>query len=224
MILKLTNLTKSFAQDNKNKIDVLKDINFEIKDNQTVAILGQSGSGKSTFLSLISGLDGPSSGEVWINNKNLGNLNENELSRFRAKNIGIIFQQFHLMTHLTALENVSLPLELARDKNAIEKSKEVLELVGLTSRLSHFPSQLSGGECQRVAIARALVVKPAILLADEPTGNLDEKTGDKLTTMLFDLIKKNNMTMLLVTHNTKMADHCSHKYYLNNGCLNDSMD
>src|SRR5690606_16109629 len=144
----------------------------------TLAILGHSGSGKSTLLTLLAGLDNPSSGTIRLNGQDMQTLDEAQLSRFRARNIGIIFQQFHLMSHLTALENVSLPLDLAHDSQAAAKAGEALEQVGLGHRMDHFPHQMSGGECQRVAIARAMVVRPSILLADEPTGNLDNSTGE----------------------------------------------
>ncbi|MDH5560046.1 MAG: ABC transporter ATP-binding protein, partial [Deltaproteobacteria bacterium] len=208
-----------FSSGKENPVEVFSDLNFTVSHKETTAILGQSGSGKSTLLSLIAGLDNPTEGEVWVHQRLLGEMNENQLAKFRAQNIGIVFQQFHLMPHLTALENVSLPLELTRKEHALDRSREVLGQVGLLQRQHHFPHQLSGGECQRVAIARALVVKPALLLADEPTGNLDEKTGEKLSKLFFDLIEKNEMTMILVTHNKAMAELCSRKAYLNEGKL-----
>ncbi len=156
--------------------------------------------------------------------QSLNKMNEKSLSKYRAKNIGIVFQQFHLMPHLTALENISLPLELAHDKQAREKSFKLLDSIGLSDRQNHFPHQLSGGECQRVAIARALVVEPAILLADEPTGNLDEKTGDQLFHLLFNLVESIKMTLLLVTHNRQLASKCTRKLTLKNGQLVDDMD
>ncbi len=144
-------------------------------------------------------------------------LNEEELSKFRALNIGIIFQQFHLMSHLTALENVSLPLDLFKDDASTDKAKEALEQVGLGHRIDHFPHQLSGGECQRVAIARAMVVRPSILLADEPTGNLDNSTGELISDMIFDLVSKHNMTLLFVTHNEELALRCGRQLRLQGG-------
>jgi putative ABC transport system ATP-binding protein len=144
-------------------------------------------------------------------------LTEEQLSKFRAQNIGIIFQQFHLMSHLTALENVSLPLDLFKDKIAERKANEALEQVGLGKRKDHFPHQMSGGECQRVAIARAMVVRPAILLADEPTGNLDNTTGAYVSDMIFDLVKAHKMTLLFVTHNELLAKRCSREQRLRNG-------
>ncbi|MCP4753412.1 MAG: ABC transporter ATP-binding protein [Proteobacteria bacterium] len=224
MILQLTHLSKTYASsEGINSVNVFSDINLEIVPGETVAILGQSGCGKSTLLSLIAGLDHPSTGSVRLKSQLLNTMNENQLAKFRARHIGIVFQQFHLMPHLTALENVSLPLELVRDPAAEEKAVQTLDTIGLGSRTEHFPHQLSGGECQRVAIARALVVKPAILLADEPTGNLDEKTGDKLADMLFELVDSIKMTLLLVSHNRSLANRCQRKLTLRDGSLYNDM-
>ena len=225
MILELNELSKTFpSAEKREKITIFSDLNLKVKRGETVAVLGRSGCGKSTLLSLIAGLDAPSAGEVILNGQSLAFMNEKDLSKYRAKNIGIVFQQFHLMPHLTALENISLPLELSHDKQAREKSLRLLESIGLTDRQNHFPHQLSGGESQRVAIARALVVEPAILLADEPTGNLDEKTGDQLSNLLFNLVESIQMTLLLVTHNQPLANKCSRKMTLKNGQLVDDMD
>ncbi|MBU2515074.1 ABC transporter ATP-binding protein [bacterium] len=224
MILQLKALSKIYpSSEGVEEVPVFTDLNLNVEKGETVAVLGRSGSGKSTLLSLIAGLDSPTSGEVKINEHSLGSMNEKSLARFRVKNIGIIFQQFHLMPHLTAVENVSLPLELAHDVNAKKKALEVLEQIGLSPRKNHFPYQLSGGECQRVAIGRALVVEPSILLADEPTGNLDEKTGDQLSHLLFNLVESINMTLLLVSHNKSLANRCSRKLTLQNGKLNDDL-
>src|SRR5690606_19202569 len=157
------------------------------------------------------------SGSIVLNGQDMQKLSEEQLSKFRAQNIGIIFQQFHLMSHLTALENVSLPLDLFRDPDATAKAEVALEQVGLGKRKEHFPHQMSGGECQRVAIARAMVVRPAILLADEPTGNLDNKTGAYVSDMIFDLVKEHRMTMLFVTHNEELVKRCSRAQRLQNG-------
>ncbi len=218
MILEIKDLNKSFqTATNLAPIDVLKNLNLEMEAGETLAILGQSGSGKSTLLTLLAGLDSPSSGSIVLNSQNMDDLDEEALSKFRAKNIGIIFQQFHLMSHLTALENVSLPLDLFKDRDANEKAREALEHVGLGKRLDHFPHQLSGGECQRVAIARAMVVRPSILLADEPTGNLDSTTGEHVSNMIFDLVEKHNMTLLFVTHNEELAMRCARQQRLQDG-------
>ena len=218
MILEVSNLNKNFeTAAGTESIQVLKDLNINMEAGETVAILGQSGSGKSTLLTLLAGLDSPSSGKVLLTEQNMESLSEEELSTFRAQNIGIIFQQFHLMSHLTALENVSLPLDLFKDKDSISKAQEALEQVGLGHRVDHFPYQLSGGECQRVAIARAMVVRPSILLADEPTGNLDNATGALITDMIFDLVEQHKMTLLFVTHNEELALRCGRQLRLQGG-------
>jgi len=220
MSLTISELRKSFTYPEEGgSLEVLKGLNCTVKEGETVAILGQSGSGKSTLLSLIAGLDFPDSGSVSIANENISVMPEESLTGFRAKNIGIIFQQFHLMPHLTALENVSLPLEISGDLNAMEKAREALKMVELEPRLNHFPHQLSGGECQRVAIARAFVVRPALLLADEPTGNLDNKTGEHVSGQLFDLVKSTGMTLVLVTHNEELAAQCDRQLYLKEGLI-----
>lgn len=218
MILQVKNLTKTFPSVNQSDpIQVLTGLNLSIEQGETVAILGQSGSGKSTFLSLMAGLDHPTDGSIELKGQDLKSMKETDLAKFRAKNIGIIFQQFHLMSHLTALENIALPLELDRDPEALDKAQEALEQVGLSHRPNHFPYQLSGGECQRVAIARAMVVRPALLLADEPTGNLDNKTGELISNLLFELVESTKMTLLFVTHNEHMAERCSRKHLLKQG-------
>ena len=217
MILEINKLYKSFPQADLGKIDVLKNINLELHEGETVAVIGQSGSGKSTLLSLMAGLDRQTSGSLRLRDKEISEMSEVKLTQFRAENIGIIFQQFYLMPHLTALENVSLPLEMFGYDDYLNRAKEALEQVGLSDREKHFPHQLSGGESQRVAIARAVVTKPSILLADEPTGNLDNDTGIQVANLLFDLVNATGMTMLLVTHNTEMAGRCSKQLTLQNG-------
>ena len=217
MLLKINQLYKSFPQADHGQIDVLKNINLEINEGETVAVVGQSGSGKSTLLSLMAGLDRQTAASLRLRDKEISEMSEVKLTQFRAENIGIIFQQFYLMPHLTALENVSLPLEMFGYEDYLNRAKEALEQVGLSDREQHFPSQLSGGESQRVAIARAVVTKPSILLADEPTGNLDNDTGIQVANLLFDLVNATGMTMLLVTHNTEMAGRCAKQLTLHNG-------
>ena len=217
MLLEINKLYKSFPQADLEKIDVLKNINLELQEGETVAVIGQSGSGKSTLLSLMAGLDRQTSGSLRLRDKEISEMSEVKLTQFRAENIGIIFQQFYLMPHLTALENVSLPLEMFGYDDYLNRAKEALEQVGLSDREKHFPHQLSGGESQRVAIARAVVTRPSILLADEPTGNLDNDTGIQVANLLFDLVNATGMTMLLVTHNTEMACRCSKQLTLQNG-------
>ena len=217
MLLEINKLYKSFPQADLGKIDVLKNINLELQEGETVAVIGQSGSGKSTLLSLMAGLDRQTSGSLRLRDKEISEMSEVKLTQFRAENIGIIFQQFYLMPHLTALENVSLPLEMFGYDDYLNRAKEALKQVGLSDREKHFPHQLSGGESQRVAIARAVVTKPSILLADEPTGNLDNDTGIQVANLLFDLVNATGMTMLLVTHNTEMAGRCSKQLTLQKG-------
>ena len=217
MLLEINQLYKSFPQADHGQIDVLKNINLEIHEGETVAVVGQSGSGKSTLLSLMAGLDRQTTGSLRLRDKEISEMSEVKLTQFRAENIGIIFQQFYLMPHLTALENVSLPLEMFGYEDYLNRAKETLQQVGLSDREQHFPHQLSGGESQRVAIARAVVGRPSILLADEPTGNLDNETGVQVANLLFELVKTTGMTMLLVTHNTEMAKRCSRQMTLQFG-------
>jgi putative ABC transport system ATP-binding protein len=214
MILKIKHLVKDFKQAD-HQIKVLQGLNLELREGETLAILGPSGSGKSTLLSLIAGLDAPTSGEVYIDGQNLNLLSEKELTHFRAQKLGIVFQQYYLFSHLTARENVALPLELAGDKDALAKADHTLSLVGLSHRANHFPHQMSGGENQRVAIGRAFVVKPRLLLADEPSGSLDTKTGEQVIDLLFDLVKKEKTTLILVTHNEELAKRCQHELRFN---------
>ena len=217
MLLEINQLYKSFPQADHGQIDVLKNINLEIHEGETVAVVGQSGSGKSTLLSLMAGLDRQTTGSLRLRDKEISEMSEVKLTQFRAENIGIIFQQFYLMPHLTALENVSLPLEMFGYEDYLNRAKETLQQVGLSDREQHFPHQLSGGESQRVAIARAVVGRPSILLADEPTGNLDNETGVQVANLLFELVKTTGMTMLLVTHNTEMAKRCTRQMTLQFG-------
>ncbi|HEX4925989.1 MAG TPA: ABC transporter ATP-binding protein, partial [Bdellovibrionales bacterium] len=190
-----------------------------VEAGETVAILGQSGSGKSTLLSLLAGLDAPTNGAVEIAGRNVSAMPEAELARFRAAHLGIVFQQFHLMSYLSALENVQLPLEIAKVKDSSSDARSLLGKVGLGHRLHHVPAQLSGGEKQRVAIARAMIVKPQLLLADEPSGNLDRKTGDEVMELLFAQVRASGMAMILVTHNEQLANLCARKLELRDGRL-----
>ena len=186
-------------------VDILKHVSLELPRGQSVAITGPSGSGKTSLLMVIAGLERASSGRVDVLGSDIGAMTEDELAVFRGANIGIVFQSFHLVPTMTALENAALPLELSGAENAVALSKALLDDVGLTPRLSHFPAELSGGEQQRVAIARALSRRPALILADEPTGNLDGKTGAQIADMLFGLRDKSGATLVLVTHDEKLA-------------------
>lgn len=223
MSLQLQAVVKSYRQNDSRNIDrtveVLKGVTFGVRTGETVAILGESGSGKSTLLALLAGLDRPDSGEISVDDEPLVGMNETQLAAFRARKLGIVFQQFHLMQDLTALENVALPLELAGDGEARARATELLAAVGLADRGHHFPRELSGGECQRVAIARALVARPKLLLADEPTGNLDLRTAEKVADLFFSLVAEQGSTLVLVTHSEVLAKRCSRVARLGDGVL-----
>lgn len=214
-MIEFRDVNKDFLQGEK-KISVLSHLNFKLEESGNIAIVGKSGSGKSTFLALLAGLDGPSSGEVLLDGVSLGSLDERSMTSFRAKNIGIIFQSFHLIPNFTALENIALPLEVLKDSDAKVKAQKILELVGLGERADHFPAQMSGGEKQRVAIARAMVTRPKIILADEPSGNLDPETGDVVMGMLFKTAKDLGQTLILVTHDRELASQCDSTYEIKN--------
>jgi len=203
-ILSVQNLKKSYSSGSR-ELTVLEDINFEIEENETFAIVGPSGSGKTTLLGLCAGLDQPDSGNIELCGTSINKLNEDQRALLRNQKVGFVFQNFQLIPTLTALENVAVPLELRGDKNASQVGKELLEKVGLGDRFDHYPSQLSGGEQQRVALARAFSTKPAILFADEPTGNLDEETGKKVVELLIDLNKESGTTLVIVTHDMELA-------------------
>lgn len=214
----INNLKKSFKGP-AQEVQVLKGINLSITQGETLALLGRSGSGKSTLLSIMGGLDFPDEGEIKILDVSLGKLSDKDLVNFRSKNIGIIFQQFHLVSSLTALENILLPLNLQKFPDAYDIASKLLSDVGLAERAHHLPSQLSGGESQRVAIARALAVGPSLLLADEPSGNLDEETGEKVMELLFKMVKEKKITLVLVTHDKDIAARCDRVVYLEHGCI-----
>lgn len=190
MIIKTRNLTKKVSSE-EGELIILNDINLELEKEKSLAVVGPSGSGKSTLLGLLAGLDSPTSGEVFLNNRPLHELNEDQRAKVRKENVAFVFQSFELLPGLTALENVMLPSELNRDKDAETRASEYLTRVGLGKRLKHYPRQLSGGEQQRVAIARAFACKAKVLFVDEPTGNLDNKTGTKISELLFEVMGKN---------------------------------
>ena len=190
---------------------------MHIVAGESVAVVGASGAGKSTLLALLAGLDEPSGGRIWLNGAELTQLDEDGRAALRAKHVGFVFQSFHLLPSLTALENVMLPLELAGRKDARSAALEVLEKVGLSARKGHYPNQLSGGEQQRVAIARAFVTRPAVLFADEPTGNLDTATGERVIDLLFDLNAGSGTTLVLVTHDKSLAARCQRIIQLDAG-------
>lgn len=221
IILKTQSLAKFVTLEDK-QLDLLHSVDLAVAAGETIAIVGSSGSGKTTLLSILAGLDLPSSGEVYLKNNALHQLNEEQRSQVRAKHVGFIFQQFLLINSLTALENVMLPAELAHDDNAKELALALLAQVGLSERVNHFPSQLSGGEQQRVAIARAFITKPDILFADEPTGNLDKQTSKNIADLLFDLNKQFGTTLVLVTHDLTLAKRCQRQVEMRDGKLIDS--
>jgi putative ABC transport system ATP-binding protein len=200
-------------------LHILSPLDLIIKSGESIAVIGESGSGKSTLIGLLAGLDTPSTGAVFIDGKNLTTMNEDGRADIRHTLIGFVFQAFQLLPSLTALENVMLPLELSGDKNAKAAATALLERVGLGHRLTHRPKQLSGGEQQRVALARAFVTKPAILFADEPTGNLDSKTGAHIIDLLFELNSEHKTTLILVTHDHALAARCARTIRLEAGCL-----
>jgi putative ABC transport system ATP-binding protein len=218
MSLVIRNLQKSFQQ-GEDKVKVLNSLNADIKNGEVVAIVGQSGSGKSTLLSLLAGLDRSDSGDVVVDGVNMSAFNEKQITDFRGKNIGIVFQQYHLVSHLSALENVMLPMEILKKPDAEAQAKAMLIEMGLEHRLHQFPSKMSGGECQRVAIARALAVQPKILLADEPSGNLDIHTGEKVMEIFFEAARKFQITTILVTHSESLARRCQRVLRLAEGQL-----
>lgn len=219
-MLSVENLFKSHRQ-GETRIDVLKGLNLNVSGGETVAIVGASGGGKSTLLSMLSGVDRPDQGSVTVDGQDTSAFDEDAWTLFRGQHYGIVFQQFHLIAHLTALENVNLALDIL-GRPDVNRAEKCLEEVGLSHRMHHRPSQLSGGEAQRVAIARALVVEPKILLADEPSGNLDQQTGEQVMQLLFDLVKKYRSTLVLVTHNTELAKRCGRVLRLEGGLLTES--
>jgi len=217
MFIEVHGVAKDYSQ-GASLIHALKPTSFEATENETVALVGPSGSGKTTLLSLLAGLDQPTAGTIRVAGHEITRLSQPALAKFRAEHMGIVFQQFHLMPHLTAYENVSLPLEiLGRFDGAAKKIGDVLNLVGLGHRMHHLPAQLSGGEQQRVAIARAIVHDPAVLLADEPSGNLDTETGRRVIDLIFSLVDTRKLTLLLVTHDESLAARCARKISLQSG-------
>jgi putative ABC transport system ATP-binding protein len=200
-------------------LTILDDVSLAVASGETVAVVGASGAGKSTLLALLAGLDEPTAGEVWLEGIRLSALDEDGRAAARAKHVGFVFQSFHLVPSLTALENVMLPLELAGRGDARAAARAALVEVGLGGRLGHYPKQLSGGEQQRVAIARAFVARPSVLFADEPTGNLDTATGSRVIQLLFDLNAANGTTLVLVTHDREIAKRCARVIELDAGRL-----
>ena len=199
--------------------EVIRGIDFVIHQNERLAIVGKSGSGKTSLLMLMAGLEKPTSGQIIYQDRDITSYNEDKLTDFRKKNIGIVFQSFYLIPNYTALENVALSLEINFQKNALILAKEILIDLGLEDRLQHFPSQLSGGEQQRVAIARAIIKKPELILADEPTGNLDDENAQVITDLIFNVSKKYQKSLCLVTHDMDLAQRCDRIMKIENGTI-----
>jgi len=218
MLLQARQLSK-WVTGPEGRLDILRGVDLDIAAHEAVAILGASGSGKTTLLGLLAGLDAPSGGDVTLLGKSLHTLDEDARAALRAGRVGFVFQSFQLLPTLTALENVHLALELAGCSERQTRAGEALELVGLSRRLQHYPSQLSGGEQQRVAIARAFAPHPEVLFADEPTGNLDQSTGDPVIELLFSLRARYGTALVLVTHDAALAQRCERRYRLDNGIL-----
>ena len=218
MIIKTCNLTKRVSSGNTELV-ILENINLELEEGKSLAIVGPSGSGKSTLLGLLAGLDSPSSGEIFLNNNALHLMEEDERAKVRKENVAFVFQSFELLPGLTALENVMLPSELNLIKEAENIAKEYLLRVGLKDRLTHYPRQLSGGEQQRVAIARAFACKAKVLFADEPTGNLDNKTGFNISELLFQVNEESSNALVVVTHDTNLAMKCDNQIELVEGVI-----
>ena len=215
-LLKLKNVNLKY-QTGKDNISVLNNINFTVKKKETISIVGESGSGKTSLIMLIGGLEKPTSGKIIFNDQEITGLSEDEVSEIRKKNIGIIFQSFYLIPNYTAVENVALTLELNNFKNPEKEAKILLDRFGLKHRFNNLPSQLSGGEQQRVAIARAIAMKPELILADEPTGNLDTENSIMIANILFKYVKEERSSLIMVTHDPKLADKAKRKIKIKDG-------
>jgi putative ABC transport system ATP-binding protein len=217
-VLKAENLSKQVSSP-EGPLTIVNDVSLDIGSGESVAVVGASGAGKSTLLALLAGLDLPTAGKVWLAGTDITQLDEDGRARLRAERVGFVFQSFHLVPALTALENVMLPLELAGRRDARRAARETLDRVGLRERTAHYPRQLSGGEQQRVAIARAFVTQPAVLFADEPTGNLDTVTGARIGELLFELNANSHTTLVLVTHDREIASRCGRVLHMEAGRL-----
>ena len=215
-LLKLSRVSLSYNTDN-NLINVLQDVSFEVDYKETISIVGESGSGKTSLIMLIGGLEKASSGKIQFKEFEISNLKEDQISEIRRKKIGIVFQSFYLIPNYTALENVSLTLEINKIQNPEQKAKEILDRFGLDQRLNNLPSQLSGGEQQRVAIARSIAMKPQLILADEPTGNLDSENSNLISKILFDYVNEEKASLIIVTHDNNLADQTKRKIRIKDG-------
>ncbi|MFP3728223.1 ABC transporter ATP-binding protein [Priestia filamentosa] len=221
-VLDINHVSKIYGKES-NKFYALKDVSVRIKEGEFLAIMGTSGSGKSTLLNMMSGLDKPSTGEVILNNQKLNSLNDAALTTLRRDNIGFIFQFFNLIPVLTALENVTLPVDLAGKKNMKDKAEELLKLLGISQLKNSYPSQMSGGQQQRIAIARALITEPKIILADEPTGSLDSKTGKEILNILRHFCDHLNHSLVMVTHDATVASYAHRVIFLQDGIIQDEI-
>ena len=217
-LLRAVELTK-IVTSGEAPLTILDDVGFAINSGDAVAVVGASGSGKTTLLGLLAGLDRPTRGDVWLDGIALSTLDEDACAALRQRLLGFVFQSFQLLPHLTALENVMLPLELAGGADAASRARTVLERVGLGERLGHYPRQLSGGEQQRVAVARAFVSEPRLLFADEPTGNLDSATGEHIIELLFEMNRERGTTLVLVTHDADLARRCDRRLHISAGAI-----
>jgi putative ABC transport system ATP-binding protein len=222
IVLKTEHLSRE-VNSPEGTLTIVRDVSLSIAARESVAIVGPSGAGKSTLLAILAGLDLPTSGRVWLAGTDLTTLDEDGRALLRAQRVGFVFQSFHLIPSLTAIENVMLPLELAGRGDARALAAQMLDRVGLAPRIEHYPRQLSGGEQQRVALARASVGEPAVLFADEPTGNLDSATGERIAQLLFDLNAHSNTTLVLVTHDRAIASRCARVLSMSNGALVDGV-
>jgi putative ABC transport system ATP-binding protein len=218
VVLAAKNISKQVISP-EGGLTILSGVSFEIERGDSVAVVGASGAGKSTLLALLAGLDLPTEGEIWLDGQNLTNLDEDGRAEIRAASVGFVFQSFHLVPSLNALENVMLPLELAGKVSPRQTALEILQTVGLSERWSHYPAQLSGGEKQRVAIARAFATEPAVLFADEPTGNLDSRTGEHIMQLMFEMNRNSSTTLILVTHDSALAKRCDRIIGLDAGLM-----
>jgi len=225
-MIAVRNLVKTI-RNGPHEVQIIRDMSFDVPSRQFVAVMGPSGSGKSTLLGLIAGLDWPSSGSITIDGQDITKLREDEMAQLRGTKLGFVFQSYHLIPTLTALENVMLPMEFNGATNgsgAIDRAAYLLESVGLTGRRDHYPAQLSGGEQQRVALARAFMMKPSVLLADEPTGNLDSENGRHVLELLIRLNKEEGTTLVLVTHDEQLASHAERRIILRDGKIVEDMN
>ncbi|MBU2895186.1 ABC transporter ATP-binding protein [Vibrio hepatarius] len=217
-IIKAESLSK-LVSTNQEQLTILENINLDIKQGESIAIVGTSGAGKSTLMTLLAGLDTPSSGNISLLGKSLVSMNDEERAAIRSESVGFVFQSFLLIPSLSALENVTLPCLIKGEEEDIERAKVLLDSVGLSNRMHHFPTQLSGGEQQRVALARAFMIQPKVLFADEPTGNLDQITAEKIIQLLFELNTQHGTTLVLVTHDIKLSELCDRRLHIQAGHL-----